>query len=144
MSLSVPNGCPNVSELSLTTTPNPETLNFQPLGKMEGGAAGTRIQSEGTWHGRLGRDPCPVGCLACLLSSPVRPARLLHIQEPDAYGLERQGRGFPTSRGLMSPETPSLDFVPRMPNWAAASLRSFICCPSQWLTPGAPVIVPWV
>lgn len=46
MSLSIPNGCSNVSELSLTTTPNPETLNFQPLAKMEGGR-GTRIQSEG-------------------------------------------------------------------------------------------------
>lgn len=82
-----------------------------------------------------------MGCLAWLLSPPVRPAWLLHTQEPDTQGREGQGRGFPTSGSLMSPETSSLDF---MPNWAVASLRSFICCPSQRSTPGAPAIVPWV
>lgn len=98
-----------------------------------GEAAGTRTQSEGRWHGRLGRDPCPMGCLAWLLSPPVRPAWLLHTQEADAQGPEGQGRGFPTSGSLMSPETSLLDFMPRMPNWAVASLRSFIYCPSSQL-----------
>ena len=63
MSLSIPSGWPNVFELSLTTTSNPETLNFQPLGKMEGGGGRDQDPERGEMAWPTGEGPLPHGLL---------------------------------------------------------------------------------